>query len=72
MIDFNLQGWYPGKIISCTEKNIAHVVYNAENILYRFMSGKKMLSPEVCDKKILPKLNHPYPPSPTKVKWSNT
>ena len=41
MIDFNLQGWYPGKIISCTEKNIAHVVYNAEKILYRFMSGKK-------------------------------
>ena len=64
MIDFNLQGWYPGKIMSCTEKNIAHVVYNAEKILYRFMSGKKMLSPEVCDKKILPKLNHPYPPPP--------
>ena len=54
MIDFNLQGWYPGKIISCTEKNIAHVVYNAENILYRFMSGKKCYLQRFVTKKSYP------------------
>ena len=36
---------------------------------YRCMSGKKILSPEVWEKNLLiPKQNHPYPPS--KVKWS--
>ena len=39
-----------------------------ENKSYSCMSGKKFLSPEVWEKKILPKQNHPYPPS--KVKWS--
>ena len=34
---------------------------------YRCLSGKKILS-ERFGKKILPKQNHPYPPS--KVKWS--
>ena len=40
-----------GKIISCTEKNIAHDVYNAEKkIVHRYMSGKKFLTPEVWKK----------------------
>lgn len=32
--------------------------------------GEKNLSLEVWRKKFLPKQNHPYPPPPSRVKWS--
>ena len=51
---------------SCTEKNIYLMVYNADkNMLHNYMSGEKILPPQVCGKKVLPKPNQiPFnPPS---------
>ena len=59
---------YLGKIMSCTEKNIAQDVYNAEKkILLRYMSGEKFVVPEVWEK-ILTQTKSPIPRSSTKVK----
>ena len=39
---------------SCTEKNIYLMVYNADkNMLHNYMSGEKILPPQVCGKKSL-------------------
>ena len=50
------------------KKYISFMAYNAEkNNLTPLYLRKKILSPEVWEKKFLPKPNHP---SPTNVKWS--
>ena len=48
-----------GKIISCTEKNFPHDVYNADkkNLTLLYLREK---TPGL-EKKFSPKLNHPYP-----------
>ena len=58
---------YLGKIISCTEKNIAHEVYNAEKNLTPLYVREKISNSRGFWKKFLPKLNHaPIPPLPPK------
>ena len=39
-----------------------------KKILHRYMSGRQILTPEVREKKFLPKLNRPSPPSPQRPK----
>ena len=48
-----------GKIMSCTEKNFPHDVYNADkkNLTLLYLREK---TPGL-EKKFSPKLNHPYP-----------
>ena len=52
----------PGKIIICTEKNIAHDVYNAETNLTPLYAWEKISSSRGLGETFLPKLNHPYAP----------
>lgn len=51
-------------INSRTEKNIYLMVYNADkNMLHNYMSGEKILPPQVCGKKVLPNPNQiPFNP----------
>ena len=56
----------PGKVIICTEKNIAHDVYNAETNLTPLYAWEKISSSRGLGKTFLPKLNHPYAPSQEK------
>ena len=44
---------YLEKIISCTEKKISLLKYNAEKILHRCMSGKKFLTHQMFGKKVI-------------------
>ena len=56
----------PGIIIICTEKNIAHDVYNTETNLTPLYAWEKVSNSRGLGKIFLPKLNHPYPPPPEK------
>ena len=57
---------YLGKIIICTEKNIAHDVYKAEKNLTPLYAWEKISNSRGLGKTFLQKLNHPYPPPPEK------
>ena len=54
--------------MSCTEKNIACDVYNAEkkNLTLLYVR-EKISNSRDFGKKFLPKLNHPYPHPPQKL-----
>ena len=56
----------PGIIIICTEKNIAHDVYNTETNLTPLYAWEKVSNSRGLGKIFLPKLNHPYPTPPEK------
>ena len=57
---------YLGKIICCSEKYIAHDVYNAEKTLTPLYVREKILNSRGLGKTFLLKLNHPYSPPPQK------
>ena len=53
---------YLGRIISCSEKYIAHDVYNAEKTLTPLNFREKISNSRGLGKKFSHKLNQPYPP----------